>query len=563
MRNKIRKQASVLVIALLYAFVIQVSAQRSIKILAIGNSFSEDAVENYLYNIAAENNIEMTIGNMYIAGCSLEMHWQNADNNSAAYAYRKIVNGSITRRSNTSLYTAITDENWDYITFQQVSTLSGLPDSYFPYLTNLLAYVKSHATNLETKYALHQTWAYAQNSSHSGFNNYGKNQLTMYNAIVGAVNQAANTVQIDMVIPAGTAIQNGRTSFVGDDFCRDGYHLSIPLGRYTAACTWFEKITGESVTGTSYKPDITDAEKLVAQHAAHYAVSKPNEITSMEEFTNEDKNAIIPENPIKINFGGTSASAEWNNLNLTNKVISGLKDTQGNDTGIKVEENDAFSGVNTVGVASTTTDLFMPQDVSSTSIWGYSTGTFGTAPLQPTGGYIFSRLNQDLLYDFYIYASRKEASDNRETCYIISGENKDTLFLNASNNATDIVIARNIKPTVGAKISLEVKPGSNNTNAYNFYYLNAMQIVASATGHSNVNKTESNSFRFYPNPVSEHAFIESDVPNEVARIYNTTGQIVFVSENIRKGYNQLDLSRLNQGVYLLRVNNECVRFLKQ
>lgn len=263
MKSSNLKQKLVLVISLLFVLITQVSARRTIKILAIGNSFSEDAVENYLYDIAKENNIEMTIGNMYIAGCSLETHWQNADNNLAAYSYRKIVNGRITRTSNTSLYAAITDENWDYITFQQVSTLSGLPNSYFPYLTNLLAYVKSHATNPETKYALHQTWAYAQNSSHAGFNNYGKNQLTMYNAIVGAINQVANTVQIDMVIPAGTAIQNGRTSFVGDNFCRDGYHLSIPLGRYTAACTWFEKISGESVIGTSYKPDITDAEKLV------------------------------------------------------------------------------------------------------------------------------------------------------------------------------------------------------------------------------------------------------------------------------------------------------------
>lgn len=38
-----------------------------------------------------------------------------------------------------------------------------------------------------------------------------------------------------MIIPTGTAIQNARTSFVGDHMNRDGYHLDLKIGRYTAA----------------------------------------------------------------------------------------------------------------------------------------------------------------------------------------------------------------------------------------------------------------------------------------------------------------------------------------
>ncbi len=30
-----------------------------------------------------------------------------------------------------------------------------------------------------------------------------------------------------MIIPTGTAIQNARTSFVGDHMNRDGYHLDL------------------------------------------------------------------------------------------------------------------------------------------------------------------------------------------------------------------------------------------------------------------------------------------------------------------------------------------------
>ena len=53
----------------------------------------------------------------------------------------------------------------------------------------------------------------------------------------------------------GTAIQNARTSFVGDHMNRDGYHLDLKIGRYTAACTWFEKIFERNVVGNPYYPE--------------------------------------------------------------------------------------------------------------------------------------------------------------------------------------------------------------------------------------------------------------------------------------------------------------------
>ena len=72
---------------------------------------------------------------------------------------------------------------------------------------------------------LHQTWAYASTSKHSGFKNYNCNQLTMYQAIADAVKKAAKVNKIKIVIPSGTAIQNARTSFIGDHLNRDGNSL--------------------------------------------------------------------------------------------------------------------------------------------------------------------------------------------------------------------------------------------------------------------------------------------------------------------------------------------------
>ena len=53
-----------------------------VKILSIGNSFSQDAVEQYLHEIAAADGRQVIIGNMYIGGCSLAKHLVNAKENS-------------------------------------------------------------------------------------------------------------------------------------------------------------------------------------------------------------------------------------------------------------------------------------------------------------------------------------------------------------------------------------------------------------------------------------------------------------------------------------------------
>ena len=57
----------------------------SIKILAIGNSFSVDAME-YLYGMLVDLGYEeIVLGNLYTAGCTRESHATNFQENSASY----------------------------------------------------------------------------------------------------------------------------------------------------------------------------------------------------------------------------------------------------------------------------------------------------------------------------------------------------------------------------------------------------------------------------------------------------------------------------------------------
>ncbi|MDE7387442.1 MAG: DUF4886 domain-containing protein, partial [Muribaculaceae bacterium] len=258
------------------------ASARTVRILAIGNSFSQDAVEQYLHELALAGGDTAIIGNMYIGGCSLERHVNNARGDKHDYAYRKIgADGVKIERKNASLLEALNDEPWDYISMQQASPLSGLYESYSEWLPELNTFVKKNGPS-KARRVMHQTWAYSKDASHTGFKNYDRDQLKMYNAIVDANKKAARAVGIKTIIPSGTAIQNARTSYLGDHLNRDGYHLDYGVGRFTAACAWYEKLFGHDVEKNSYiparmSPDIA----RVAKSAAHAAVQHPDAVTDL------------------------------------------------------------------------------------------------------------------------------------------------------------------------------------------------------------------------------------------------------------------------------------------
>lgn len=270
------------------------AANKPLKVLAIGNSFSVDAVEQNLWEIAAADGVELIIGNMYIGGCPLEKHWMNASSDKPAYKYRKIVAGQKTEYPETSLDTALSDEQWDVVTFQQNSPNSGFYETFSPYLEKLIEYVTLR-TPKGVRLMFHQTWAYEKNAIHYAFPRYEKNQNKMFKAIVEASNQACTRYGLGL-IPVGTAIQCARVSELRNNVTRDGYHLN-PVGRYIAACTWYEALTGRSVIGNSYDaPHVEPWMKQLAQEAAHSSVTQPGKAIKVgpkPNHTNRDE-ANVP-----------------------------------------------------------------------------------------------------------------------------------------------------------------------------------------------------------------------------------------------------------------------------
>ncbi len=223
------------------------------KILSIGNSFSEDA-HKWLHQLAKDNGIELETVNLYIGGCSLETHWTNIKENNAYYDFQS--NGNCGERK-ISINEALKIENWDIITLQQVSVYSGIYETYEPYLSQILSVIKSVKPN--AKIYFHQTWAYEWGFSNEGFALYDNNQFKMFDCIKTVTEKAAKSIGAKL-IPTGRVVQTLRETIPEFDYknggislCRDGFHLSYDYGRFAAAAVWLRTLTDQKIKTVNFE----------------------------------------------------------------------------------------------------------------------------------------------------------------------------------------------------------------------------------------------------------------------------------------------------------------------
>jgi len=242
----------------------------AIRILCIGNSFSWDAVEQELVPLCEASGVEVEIHNLYYGGCSLEQHAQFLLLDTAAYSHRVCTNANPRIIQDTiSLRQALQNGTYDYISLQQASHDSGIRSSYEPWLTMLIDTVKSYQPAAQLCWM--QTWAYSQDATHWAYPLYQNDQQTMYDSIVACLRiPLAHQLR---VLPCGAAIQLARKTKLGDTLCRDGYHLNYVYGRYTAACVWYEYITGKDVRKNKYRnTQMTGQQRRWTQKSAHQAI---------------------------------------------------------------------------------------------------------------------------------------------------------------------------------------------------------------------------------------------------------------------------------------------------
>jgi len=186
------------------------ASHKTVRLLAIGNSFSQNATE-YLPQIVASQGNTLVLGQAAIGGCPLEKHWSLAQKHEAnpddpagkPYTGRR-PDG---HEGKMSLKELLYAQAWDVVTIQQQSWDSRDLGTYRPYAGQLSAYVRQHAP--QAKLWMHETWAYR--ADHPLLK---KNKMTpeqMYQSLHDAYATIAQEVHAEGIMPVGTAFQNARS----------------------------------------------------------------------------------------------------------------------------------------------------------------------------------------------------------------------------------------------------------------------------------------------------------------------------------------------------------------
>ncbi|MBQ6849293.1 MAG: DUF4886 domain-containing protein [Clostridia bacterium] len=288
---------------------------KPIKILSIGHSFSKDVMTTNLYNMFVEGGYEdITIGYLYMAGCSMPKHLYNIQNNKAQYEYAKNNSGTWVTKNNYTALSALQEEDWDFVTVQSSpdyiggQTISGFkegvnsegsqvtlstPQTEYEAMDQITDWIKANATNPDVKIDYHMIWSFSQGCNLWSYTYHDYDQMTMYTNIVNITQQKVKDHEdINRVIPSATAIQNARSSFMGDTFNMpdatqggsDGYHLN-DYGDYVAALTWYCHYSGDNANimagylGNGTVLNLTVEEFNAIAEAVNNAIDLPYAVT--------------------------------------------------------------------------------------------------------------------------------------------------------------------------------------------------------------------------------------------------------------------------------------------
>ncbi len=239
-------------------------SEKSMKILSIGNSFSQDA-QRYFAEIAKANGQEITAVNLYIGGCSLKRHYVNMLDDEKAYSFE--FNGQSTGLM-VSIKDALKSNSWDYITLQQVSHQSFREESYHPYIEELCEYIKLHCEHAEI--CIHQTWGYPAEYprlQEMGYDTTAK----MFEDVRAAYEEVAKKLEVTNIIRSGEAMLRAYEA-KGAEVYRDSVHAGLGFGRYTLGLTWYRHFFGETEDFkhlTYLDEAVTEEEKQLAYKIAN------------------------------------------------------------------------------------------------------------------------------------------------------------------------------------------------------------------------------------------------------------------------------------------------------
>ena len=229
---------------------------KELKVLMIGNSFSNSVLRYFPLIVEASKEHKLTLANAYIGGCTLERHCQNIDDektNPKGTPYTFNFVGKKTTRA--KLSDMIKAEKWDIITIQQGSTHSPYKEKTHDLAQKLINFVKELAPQAEI--VVHQTWAYRADAPWFKGPKPKMTRQKMHDMLTANYTELAQKHNFRM-IPVGNAVQLFREK------------LPVKEVAYTAADLKKLKqpetidITGGDVVGSmKWTQDRKDKKKIV------------------------------------------------------------------------------------------------------------------------------------------------------------------------------------------------------------------------------------------------------------------------------------------------------------
>ena len=203
MKNKL------LLIVFILCMWIGAASAKDLKVLMIGNSFS-NSVGTFLPSLVRaypEHSLELT--NAFIGGCPLDKHVRNiklAQKNPKKGLYKITVWNSSKKDAPEIYYGNLVDllkkQTYDIVTIQQGSAKSWDWKSYEPYAGELISFIRKCQPNAEI--VVHQTWSYRVDAPR--YKEFKFGQTEMYDRLHEAYCKLAEKYKF-RVIPMGDAVQ--------------------------------------------------------------------------------------------------------------------------------------------------------------------------------------------------------------------------------------------------------------------------------------------------------------------------------------------------------------------
>ena len=286
------------------------AAEKTVKVLAVGNSFSANALHHFSEIVKASGNQTVAV-NAMIGGCDFERHMRHAD----AFEAQPDDPQGRPYPGGKSLRDLLVAEKWDFVTIQQASHKSFRPETFHPHADRLIAYIKKYAPQAEI--VIHETWAYRDDHrwflEHEKYLDQPVSRDAMYQGLRSAYDGLAKDTGFRM-IPCGDAMELARLDPAWGKFVPDpsfnpktAVHPALPKnekrslhsgyswkknaktgaytlgkdafhanqqGEYLLGCVWLEFFFGQSAIGNAFVPKGMDAgDAAVLQNVAHRAVT--------------------------------------------------------------------------------------------------------------------------------------------------------------------------------------------------------------------------------------------------------------------------------------------------